>query len=93
MACTECVRLSQIERAACYKSVHSIKFVSLLPHFASHCNTGEARMAMEGVNPNWKATHPLRPPPLIFPPHLFLVYEERKSVVAVSMGELPSNLG
>jgi len=35
MACTECVRLSQIERAACYKSVHSIKFVSLLPHFAS----------------------------------------------------------
>jgi len=50
-------------------------------------------MAMEGVNPNWKATHPLRPPPLIFPPHLFLVYEERKSVVAVSMGELPSNLG
>jgi hypothetical protein len=50
MACTECVKLSQIERAACYKSVHSIKFVSLLPHFASHCNTGAERMAMRGVN-------------------------------------------
>ena len=43
MACNECVRLSHNEHAAYYKSVHSIKFVSLLPHFASHCNTGAAR--------------------------------------------------
>ena len=55
MACNECVRLSHNEHAAYYKSVHSIKFVSLLPHFASHCNTGAARMAMEGVNEEGKS--------------------------------------
>ena len=50
MACNDCVRLSHNEHVACYKSVHSIRFVSLLPHFASHCNTGEARMKMDGLD-------------------------------------------
>ena len=50
MACNDCVRQCHNEHAACYKSVHSIRFVSLLPHFDSYCNTGEARMKMEGVD-------------------------------------------
>ena len=55
MACNDCVRQCHNEHAACYKSVHSIRFVSLLPHFASHCNTGRARMAMEGEDEEGKS--------------------------------------
>ena len=55
MACNDCVRLSHNKHAACYKSIQSIKFVSLLPHFASHCNTGTNSMARDGFDEDGKS--------------------------------------
>ena len=54
-ACKKRIRHILLTSRACYKSVHIIKFISLLPHFASHCNTGRARMAMEGEDEEGKS--------------------------------------